>query len=299
MNYNINQNLYEKKECSSYNRCGLFRICEPCSRIRQSKICDITELAGRFSNHATYAVVMPVGKVKDTNIIKKLKTNLTRKMRKSTDGMMVSVETSVNDALHLNLIINSKDIITPRPFETVSKNLGIETNIFVETIQQNDIRKVSAYALKRQFIPSSDQYKGNTINMAGQVRTIKQIMQSRKMIQHQPLVAITSMSNKLIKLGLEPPTKSLLEIPRLKSSLTSLIHLVNQLDELDMCYSDKRGLLTADEFKKIYRKELGQWKRDIKKKNKKISFDNKWKKLHKGEYLKDQFRGQPLVLTGK
>ena len=287
VDYNEINKKSQKRQCQPRNRCHLFKTGEPCARIRQARLCDITELASRFSSHATYAVVMPIGKAQNQNTIKKLKTNLTRKMRKSTDGLMTSIETSANDALHLNLIINSKEIITPRPFQTVIKNLGIEADIFVEKINKNDVRKVTAYSLKKQSIPTLEQYEGNTLNLSGNMKSFKQIMQSKRMIKHSPIIAITSMCNTLIKFGLEPPTKALLETPRLQRSLDNLIYLTSQLKELDMCYSEKHGLLTAKEFFRIYKRKIGQCKRDVGRKKRHLQFDNRWRKLPKGISLKE------------
>lgn len=275
------------KECQTGSRCGLFKTCEACNRQRQARICDIVELANRFSNRATYAVVMPFNRAQNQETIKRLKTNLTRKLRKSTDGMMVSVETSAADALHLNLILNHQEPITPIPFQIVSKNMGIDCDIFVEEIDKNQIRRVSAYALKRQSIPTKDQYDGNTANLSGNLRTMKEILQSKRMINHNPLVAITSMCNTLVALGLEPPTETLLETPRLQRSLNNLIYLSEQVKSVGLCYSEKRGLLTAKEFKIIYKRKLRQCKSDLKRKKLNMSFDERWRKLPKGISLKE------------
>ncbi len=98
--------LYNKNgECRSGSRCKKYRVCEECNKIRQANIANVTELASRFSANARYSVVMPFNEGQDPQLINKLKTRITRKLRKSVDGTFISVETSANDALHLNLSV--------------------------------------------------------------------------------------------------------------------------------------------------------------------------------------------------
>ena len=289
MSTHYNQKYAQKSnnECYSGHRCGLFKKCDNCNRIRQARLCDITELASRFSPRATYAVVMPFGKGQNQETIRKLKTNLTRKLRKSTNGIMTSIETSANDALHLNLIINHDEPLSIRPFQTIAKNLNVETDIFINEISKHEIRKVSAYALKRQSIPTKGQYNGNTVNLSGNLRTMKEILQSKKMINKSPIIAITSMCHTLIDFGLEPPNEALLKMPTLQRSLDNLIYLTSQLKELDMCYSEQRGLLNKQEFAKIYNRKMGQCKKELKREKIKKSWDNRWRDLPQGISLKD------------
>lgn len=247
---------YTNKKCENHNRCGLFKQCEPCNRIRQARLCDVSELASRFSDRATYCVVMPFGKGQQPKLINKLKSNLRRKLRNSTNGLMTSIETSPRDALHINLIITNDKEITPKPILTTCKNLGIEADIFLEDISKNDIRNITAYALKRQSIPTLEQYDKNIVNLSGDIRTAKNIMQSYKMLKHNPLVAITSMNNSLIKMGLEPLDEVMLKTPRIQNQLNNMIFMINQLDKFQACYNNKRGLLTMHDFKKIYKQTL-------------------------------------------
>lgn len=290
--YNAKNAQNKEKKCFAGQRCGLFKKCETCNKIRQARLCDITELAGRFSPRATYAVMMPFNQAQNQETVKKLKTNLTRKLRKSTNGILTSIETSANDALHLNLIINHEKPLNLKPFQTIAKNLNAEVDIFLESINKKDLRRVTAYALKKQSIPTKEQYEGNTLNLSGNLRTMKEILQSKRMIKSNPLVAITSMCNTLIKLGLEPPDEALIKQPRLQRSLENLMYLTKQVKELNVCYSETRGILTRKEFEKIYNRKLGQCKKDITRKKQNMLWDNRWRKLPKNISLKDHLEGK-------
>lgn len=251
------------KECTKHNRCGLFRLCEPCSRIRQAKLCDITELASRFSNKATYAVIMPYSKAQNPKTIQQLKTKLTRKIRKQSDGLTVSVETTANDALHLNLLINSNEAIPIKTYQDVLISSNVQADLFNEEISKNDIRKVSAYAIKKQAIPTYEQYQGNTLNLSGTVRTCKEIMQNKKMIYYNPTIAITSMNNTLKDLGLQPMDEKITEHWSVRASLTNLIHMINQIKGLGICYSNTQGIITTNQFKTLYTNKYQEWKGKI------------------------------------
>ena len=278
--------------CEPRNRCKKFKECEQCNRIRQAKMSDITELASRFSNRATYAVVMPHGKAQNQNTIKALKTKVTRKLRKSTDGMMVSVETSANDALHLNLIINSPGEISPRPFQTIIKNMGIEASIFVEDISKNDIRRVTSYAMKFQSLPSKEQYTGNLINLSGGVRNASDVIKSHRMGRYAPAVAVESMNLTLLEMGLEPPTEDMWLETSLVTKINKLNYMLAQLKQGDVCYHDEYGLLTKKKFEVMFKntientfKEERSLKRLYDKPKKKRIWTTK--KLPKGISLKE------------
>ncbi len=122
-------------------RCKKYRICEECNKIRQSNIVNVTELASRFSANARYSVVMPFNDEQEPQLINKLKT---RKLRKSVDGTFISVETSANEALHLNLITLSNTDFNHLVFDRELKRLGI-----------------TAYSTKINSIPSKELYCGN------------------------------------------------------------------------------------------------------------------------------------------
>lgn len=279
-------NNSNKPYCNKSARCKDFRKCQECANIRQARISDVVELAARFSPVATYAVVLPKKEANRPEVIKALKTKLTRKLRQSTNGLMCSIETTPNDALHLNLIINSENKITPKPFQTIAKNLDIQADIFVQQIRVDEIRKVTAYALKKQSLPSREQYQGNILNVSGTVKTAGAVMQSVQMMKNNPLVAITAMNNRLIKMGLEPPSEALFKTSRLRNSLASLVYMTAQLESFEACWTEGRGLITADEFAKIYRKKIGTYKAELTRKKIDMQFDNRWRYLPEGVSLR-------------
>ncbi len=127
-------------------RCKKYRICEECNKIRQVNIVNVTELASRFSANARYSVVMPFNDEQEPQLqlINKLKIRITRKLRKSVDGTFISVETSANEALHLNLITLSNTDLNHLVFDRELKRLGI-----------------TAYSIKIDSIPSKELYCGN------------------------------------------------------------------------------------------------------------------------------------------
>ena len=247
--------LYKKnEECTSYKRCKKYRVCEKCNNIRQAKLSDITELAARFSPRATYTVIMPKAEAQVESIIKAVKSKITRKVKQSVDGTFISVETSKNDALHLNILTMGQSIITPEPFKAVIKKMGIAADLYHEEVATSDIRNITAYALKMQSLPTKDQYSGNLYNITGSVRNAKNIMQSQKMFKYAPAVAVLSMCNTLIKWGIKPPTEKMLKFNSMQAITESLCDLVNQIDTQEICYSKKNGLLNKADFITLYNK---------------------------------------------
>jgi hypothetical protein len=227
-----------------------------CARIRQARFCDITQLSARFSKRAFYGVVMPFSENTE-NSIKAIKTKITRNLRKSTDGIYCSVETSINDALHLNLILTSDNQITPAPFQKVIKSLNLEADIFLDEIDKADICKVTAYASKRKSIPSNERYKGNTVNFSGNMRTMSQIMQSQRMMKHSPLIALTALNLRLQKLGFAPISQAIHKTNTMQTALDDFIDMANQFDFQKICYSKTYGILTESDFADLYSKTVG------------------------------------------
>lgn len=245
--------LYNKSNtCTSFNRCKNFRDCPECANIRTARICDITELASRFSDNATYSVIMPIGEAQNQTTMRAVKTKLTRSLKAKTNGVLCSVETSPNKALHLNLILTHPTGELNHHINRTIEKIGIEADIFTEVISKNDIRKVTAYSLKRQSIPTRDEYAGDTISTSGDIRTLKSIMQSPQMIKKAPLVALKSMSDTLGKMGLPNPTIECDEGGYLSKSAEKLIIQVQQLDKLNACYDPKYGIITAEQFEREY-----------------------------------------------
>ncbi|MBA5249265.1 MAG: hypothetical protein FE834_07015 [Gammaproteobacteria bacterium] len=267
--------LYKKSAaCVAGNRCKKYRVCDECNRIRQSKLCDVTELAARFSNKARYSVIMPYDDGQDEHIIKKLKTSITRKLRRSVDGCFVSVESSPNDALHLNIITMSRDDVAPLVFDKSLKDMGLAGSVFSEEIAFTDVRRVTAYSLKRQSLPVKEQYSGNLYNITGSIRDMSSVLQSKAMFNYCPAVAITSMCNQLLSLGLVPPTDTLAKTNTLGKMMSSLVFLVAQLDKSKYCYHDQLGLINEVQFRKYYNRLIGNAKRELTNNAKRSSYSH-------------------------
>jgi len=236
--------------CKPYNRCKKFKTCTTCNRIRQAHLSDLTEMAGRFSKHSQYAVVMPFGDGQEN--IKEIKTKITRKIRKSTNGAMISVESSKNQALHLNIILNSDELIKPLIFEKILENTG-GGSVFVDELHNPlDIRKATSYSSKISSIPDAKQYAGNILNTAGNIRTMKQILHSDRMMSNNPYMALASMSQAFAKIGVLPPNPATTP----KKTIIQLTQLIEQLNIHGKCYSTKYGVLDWNGFNKIYQEYI-------------------------------------------
>ncbi len=258
------QALYNTNgECRSGSRCKKYRICEECNKIRQANIANVTELASRFSANARYSVVMPFNDGQDPQLINKLKTRITRKLRKSVDGTFISVESSANDALHLNLITLSDTDFNPLVFDRELKRIGVTGSVFSEPIQSSDVRRITAYSTKIDSIPSKELYSGNIYSTTGSVRSAGQFMQSQRMFNYAPAVAVTAMCNKLIQMGLVPPSILIQQTNTFGKMVKLLVLLAEQVDAQDICYHPTLGLLDRGEFSKFYNRSIGACKSEI------------------------------------
>jgi hypothetical protein len=243
---------YTEKEqnCQPHKRCKNFKTCDTCNRIRQAHLSDITELASRFSNHSQYAVVMPFAEAQEH--IKEIKTKITRKIRKSTNGAMITVESSNSNALHLNFIINSDKPLTSKPFSQTLEKMGYSGSVFIDELKKPiEVRRATAYSLKRESIPTYYQYSGNIMNTTGNLSTFKEIIHSKRMSKYNPYIKIAGLQIALKELGLP-----VLPSNTPQDQIKKIADLINQIQKLDKCYSDKYGLLSFDEFTKYYIKYI-------------------------------------------
>lgn len=259
---------YTNTLCVSHNRCKKYRECDICNNIRKARYCDITMLASRFSPHASYAVVMPHAEAQSPILVNQLKTKITRKLRRSTNGIFCAIETSANDALHLNMILTHSEPLSVNVMESTLKDMGIGGDILLQSVPKKDIPKITAYSLKRQSLPAKSRYGGNLVNTAGDIRQAGEIMQSRMMLRYAPVIVIEAMVVKLNRMGIKTPMRKTLEGNYIQHRLTQLVDMVNQVDKFGHCYSSERGLLTKDEFETLYHREMKKAIR-LGKKNKK------------------------------
>jgi hypothetical protein len=206
----------KKRLCRPKSRCHQFKICEACNRERQRQACDTVELSSKFNRYTTNATVMPFGAGSQSqNQIKKLKSQLLKKLKPTTTGALVSVESSGNDALHLNMIIQSKKRLITSPFDEVSGALNIGVDVLLENVSKADVRNRVAYALKYQSIPSKDRYNGNLVNTTGNVRNAKNAINDYKLFIDNQALAVAIIYKQLLDFGITPPAKKILMLPEL------------------------------------------------------------------------------------
>ncbi len=255
----MKQLYHNSEKCKPYKRCKNFKNCKTCSKIRQAQLADTAELASRFSKYSQYAVVMPFDKAQ--NHIKELKTKLTRKLKTSTNGIMTTVESSANDALHLNFIINSDIKLSTKPFSKIIENMNFEASIFIDELTTTtDIRRATAYSNKIESIPTPEQYQGNIMNSTGDVRTCREIMQSQRMIERMPIIALVSINQTLTQLGLEPIDNYIFESDFIQKNIRQIMNYGEQLKKMGKCYSPRYGLMTEQDFKSKFNRKIGTLK---------------------------------------
>jgi hypothetical protein len=181
--------------------------------------------------------------------LKKLKTQLIKKLRPVSTGMLVSVESSDNNALHLNMVINSKKRLMTSPFDEVSGALSIGVDVLLENVSKADVRNRVAYALKYKSIPSDDQFNGNLLNTTGNVRNAKHALNDYKLFIQNQALAVSIIYKQLLDFGIRPPAKKILMLPEF-SDTTKIIHnLIAQFKHFGKAHTDKTGIMSENKLK--------------------------------------------------
>lgn len=268
--------------CYKGNRCNKFRTCQGCNRIRQAKIADLAEMSARFSNVSQYAVIMPTEQAQAQ--VKILKSNICRTLTKHTDGAMVTVETSKNDALHLNIIANSNTPLSVGVIDKTLNKISQRADIFMDTLKSaTDVRRAIAYSLKIESIPKRERFAGHTYTSLGSVRTIKQIMQSRRMLNSMPIATMVSFNQQLVRIGLTPLDEHLFTSDFIQTHCIQLMNWIDEIDKLGICYSSTHGLMNVRDFSIRFNRKIGVIKASATRKNN----NKKWKVLPKGISLSE------------
>jgi hypothetical protein len=161
---------------------------------------------------------------------------------------MATIETTANNALHLNLIITSQQDVNHQDFYKVAENMEMETNIIFQKIQKETIRRVASYATKKEGIPAVSEYSGNTLNYYDSFRTAKQVMQSFRMLKISPAIFLTSLNNSLDQLGLLPLSKTDIFKPQIFKKLESILFYIEQFKTKEYVYSKRFGLINKSSF---------------------------------------------------
>lgn len=133
------------KICKKGSRCGLFRICKFCARVRQAHVADIAE---QVLSH--YPVLYPARITPDINSpveIERIKSAIKRQLGAYSGLWSVEVG-EVFGLLHLN-IITPKNILKP-----------IKGTHYWQGQALENLRRYAAYMVKPSQIPDLSQYRG-------------------------------------------------------------------------------------------------------------------------------------------
>lgn len=133
------------KICKKGSRCGLFRICKFCARVRQAHVADIAE---QVLSH--YPVLYPARITPDINSpveIERIKSAIKRQLGAYSGLWSVEVG-EVFGLLHLN-IITPKNILKP-----------IKGTHYWQGQALENLRRYAAYMVKPSQIPDLSQYSG-------------------------------------------------------------------------------------------------------------------------------------------
>lgn len=140
--------------CRKTRRCGLFKTCEICAKIRQAHIATIAEKLDKSGNQLYFTVLKPNENTQKA--IKALRASIIR--RKLTAGGLWTVEKGEKfNQLHLNLI--SEKIDTSKINKATSWSEAISSST----------RAAAAYICKQKGIPDENQYSGQLYGTFGSI----------------------------------------------------------------------------------------------------------------------------------
>ena len=160
-----------RSDCRGSHRCGKWRICERCARVRAAAFADRAQFLAARYGQLSFARVTP-----DTNSeseMKKLRDRIVR--QKLAPAGLWTVETGEQFMrLHLNMLL-------PRQYAAVCS----EVFDYVEPVKTSP-RAVAAYICKRTGMPSMHQYAGR---LQGEWGSIAQHLMKSTDPQHAPAQA--------------------------------------------------------------------------------------------------------------
>lgn len=145
------------ENCRPSNRCGRWRVCQHCAKIRQSKIADEAERMERIHGPLWLSVAKPH---ENTAVaIRKIRAHIIRNTLTGTG--IWTIETGEKFAgLHLNLI-------TPSPVR-ISSRLGTSWSELIT----NGARVAASYISKQEGMPELCQYEGRLYGTFGKMADI-------------------------------------------------------------------------------------------------------------------------------
>lgn len=157
--------MYNIIPCQPRKRCRRWRICEPCSKIRQSKIASIAELGSLRGRNLSYAVIKPT----TTTHLNQDKSNLIKQLAKQkTSGIWTVEEGSDWGTLHINLLTSSQ-IQTPAEYFINAWNDagGKEAEAWAADVKHSDVRHIAAYISKQEQHPDKSSYSARIYGSFG------------------------------------------------------------------------------------------------------------------------------------
>jgi hypothetical protein len=257
--------------CKPHNRCHAYRHCEQCNKIRQAKLADTAVLSSAANKSissaknsegtTSYLVAMPEWKgAPQEKKLNKLKSEFTKVLKSSAGGAIIGVETSKENQLHLNAIINSKRKLLISPFQHAARKVGISISVNIQELSTiTDIRRATAYSFKYESIPNKEEYTGNLYNLSGTTKRVGAVISSSGCFQKSPVLAMASAINSLESWGVTPPSMIIMQQQELRQVVRKLCSAVAQLSEFGACYvNNNNDLLDKQQFLDYYNSEIVQ-----------------------------------------
>lgn len=131
--------------CNIKGRCGKFRTCAACARLRQARFADEAERLLAQENALYLTRITPV--ISNKHEITRVKNAIKHQLGSSPAVWSIEIGT-IKHQLHLNLISSHQRI---KPIKNATQHT---------TAKITDLRTVAAYMLKQEQIPSTETYDG-------------------------------------------------------------------------------------------------------------------------------------------
>lgn len=142
MDLSIKQNY---PVCNPRGRCGRFRTCMPCARLRQARFADLAQALLEHENATFLTRITPV--ISSKAEITRVKAAVQHQLGKQKAVWSIEIGT-ITHQLHLNLI---SPLASFKPIKNASQHT---------TPQIINLRQAAAYMLKQSQIPPADAYTG-------------------------------------------------------------------------------------------------------------------------------------------
>lgn len=131
--------------CNPRGRCGKYRTCMPCARLRQARFADLAQALLENENTTFLTRITPV--ISSKAEITRVKAAVQHQLGKQKAVWSIEIGTIAHQ-LHLNLI---SPLASFKPIKNASQHT---------TPQIVNLRQAAAYMLKQSQIPPEDAYTG-------------------------------------------------------------------------------------------------------------------------------------------